>query len=118
MFGDSSLFDEFEKDRESKGTFILYKLTEEGEEDKSQIHFRVDDSEGGESSSDSDSGESENENKDDEHDENHLGSHFDHTPIDVVNGTELKVEKSTEFKLTHERILPMNCNTILSLKKH
>ncbi|XP_069136277.1 zinc finger CCHC domain-containing protein 8-like [Argopecten irradians] len=113
MFGDSSLFDEFEKERESSGSFILFKVNEEGEEDKSKILFRMGDSEESESSSDDDSDESENENKvgDADHEETREKSSIrDQVDInDIINGggyhakNSQSLDRSTEHKLTHER---------------
>jgi hypothetical protein len=64
VFGDLSLFDEFEKDRSSSASFITFNITNEGNEDKSKILFKVgaSDDESSESSSESDS-ESETENR-------------------------------------------------------
>ncbi|XP_060067366.1 zinc finger CCHC domain-containing protein 8-like [Ylistrum balloti] len=109
MFGDASLFDEFEKERESKGSFILYKVDEEGVEDKSKIHFRMGDSEDSESSSDDDSGESENENNNDAGEEHEGASiQVDLDDSDIVNGgrrtkNRQPLDKTTDFKLLHER---------------
>ena len=40
VFGDSSLFDEFDKERPSVATFISYKQNERGEDDTSKIVFQ------------------------------------------------------------------------------
>ncbi|XP_033746912.1 zinc finger CCHC domain-containing protein 8-like [Pecten maximus] len=113
MFGDSSLFDEFEKERESSGSFILYKVNDEGEEDKSRILFRMGDSEESESSSDDDSGESENENNGvdqlDDAEEKHEETSIQVDGSDIVNGGSYHIknrqsaDRNTEYKLTHER---------------
>ncbi|KAK3609011.1 hypothetical protein CHS0354_019825 [Potamilus streckersoni] len=43
-FGDASLFEEFERDREQECTFISFSTGTDGEEDKSRIVFHLDDS--------------------------------------------------------------------------
>ena len=55
MFGDSSLFEEFDKERDTSSSFIFYEKTEDGIEDRSKIHFQVSDS----SSDETDSSEDE-----------------------------------------------------------
>ena len=52
MFGDSSLFDEFDKDRDTSASFIFYEKGEDGVEDRSKIHFQVSDSSSDDSSDD------------------------------------------------------------------
>ncbi|XP_053376524.1 zinc finger CCHC domain-containing protein 8-like [Mercenaria mercenaria] len=54
MFGDSELFAEFDKERETSGSFILYEKDEQGYEDRSKYVFQV-----SESSSSEDSDEDE-----------------------------------------------------------
>lgn len=44
VFGDSSLFDEFDKERPSVATFISYNQNERGEDDTSKIVFHCPDS--------------------------------------------------------------------------
>jgi hypothetical protein len=101
VFGDLSLFDEFEKDRSSSASFITFNITNEGNEDKSKILFKVgaSDDESSESSSESDS-ESETENringtkvKDDDDD-------ISNAQFDIKEST-----KPTSYKLLHDRIL-------------
>ena len=101
VFGDLSLFDEFEKDRSSSASFITFNITNEGNEDKSKILFKIgaSDDESSESSSESDS-ESETENringtkvKDDDDDISNAQS-------DIKEST-----KPTSYKLLHDRIL-------------
>ena len=102
VFGDLSLFDEFEKDRSSSASFITFNITNEGNEDKSKILFKIgasDDESSSESSSESDS-ESETENringtkvKDDDDDISNAQS-------DIKEST-----KQTSYKLLHDRIL-------------
>ena len=58
MFGDSSLFEEFDKERDTSGSFIFYEKADDGEVDKSKIHFQV-----SESSSDDSSDEDEEKSK-------------------------------------------------------
>ncbi|CAI9715860.1 zinc finger CCHC domain-containing protein 8 isoform X1 [Octopus vulgaris] len=49
-FGDSSLFEEFERDRSSASTFISYNQNEYGSEDRSKIIFRFEESDSSSSS--------------------------------------------------------------------
>jgi len=106
VFGDSSLFDEFEKERDSKGSFILYERTETGDEDKSKIIFQIGDSDGSESPEDS-SSEDQDEKKEDGSDEfeeeSDLTADF---PNGILRNTKLNkpTEKQTDYKLLHERI--------------
>ncbi|KAL3856467.1 hypothetical protein ACJMK2_011221 [Sinanodonta woodiana] len=58
-FGDASLFEEFEKDREQECTFISFNRGTDGEEDKSRIVFHLNDS----STSSDDSDEDQNSAK-------------------------------------------------------
>ena len=50
MFGDSSLFEEFDKERDTSSSFIFYEKADDGEVDKSKIHFQVSDSSSDDSS--------------------------------------------------------------------
>lgn len=94
MFGDSTLFDEFEKERESTGSFITYDKTNEGKEDKSKIVFTGDgDSDTSDSSSDEESNE-ESESKND------AGCEKTQT---LATG----LQNSSHFQLEHERILKL-----------
>ncbi|KAJ8312804.1 hypothetical protein KUTeg_010177 [Tegillarca granosa] len=105
----SSLFEEFEKDRESTGTFITYDKTEEGKEDKSKIVFRIGDPES-ESSSSSES-EDENESRDESKVDTNESEKFaeeEEEPRIELNGQEEPVfnnEQTSQHKLLHESIL-------------
>jgi len=100
VFGDLSLFDEFEKDRSSSGSFITFNITNEGNEDKSKILFKFgasDDESSSESSSESDS-ESETENRIN-------GTKDDDDDISNAQSDIKKSTKPTSYKLLHDRIL-------------
>lgn len=97
VFGSvSTLFDEFEKDRDSS-TFIAFDRTNEGEEDKSRILFTIGGSDG--ESSD----ESENESKDGDSEDSVI------IPEGMFNesGKEHTKENDSNFKLLHDSILIM-----------
>ncbi|CAC5392116.1 ZCCHC8 [Mytilus coruscus] len=104
VFGDLSLFDEFEKDRNSSASFIKYDITNEGQEDKSKILFKIgasDDESSSESNSESESeSETETENRDVD-----IVNKTDCENVEQINTTNEKVEskKITSFKLQHER---------------
>ena len=117
VFGDSSLFDEFEKERESSSSFIFYEKDEQGSEDRSKIVFQFSESSSSESESDDEvkvkqqsvartvkclqeqnglfeqNGDLQSSGSTDSEDD-------DYEPF---IGKE-REEKSTIFKLTHERI--------------
>ena len=54
MFGDSTLFEEFDKERDTSASFIFYEKGDDGVEDRSTIHFQVSDSSSDDSSDDED----------------------------------------------------------------
>ena len=54
MFGDSALFEEFDKERDTSASFIFYEKGDDGVEDRSTIHFQVSDSSSDDSSDDED----------------------------------------------------------------
>ena len=57
MFGDSSLFEEFDKERDASSSFIFYEKADDGQVDKSKIHFQISDLSDESSEEDSDSDE-------------------------------------------------------------
>lgn len=133
MFGDSALFEEFDKDREPLGSFIIYKRVNEGEKDQSKFILQFSDSS---SSDESDEDEQKMKVKEQSHEsvghavtqlqkkasreesegatvngeiENADGSSSSESDEDIsVNGqivSKERVEKATTYKLTYERIL-------------
>ncbi|GAB1597406.1 zinc finger CCHC domain-containing protein 8-like isoform X2 [Argonauta hians] len=69
-FGDSSLFEEFERDRSSESTIISYNRNEGGSEDRSKIIFRFQESDSSSSEDSKSSGEDTEVSEDSEHEEN------------------------------------------------
>lgn len=106
VFGDLSLFDEFEKDRNSSASFIKYDVTNEGQEDKSKILFKIGTSDDESSSESNSESESESETETENRDVDNVNK-TDSENVEQINTTNEKVESknTTSFKLQHERIL-------------
>ena len=137
MFGDSSLFEEFEKEREPSGSFIIYENDRDGEQDNSKFIFQHSDS-----SSSDDSSDDENEQKlkvKEQSVASEVGTTNDQLNFNQSENVETKVngdaessssesdedvgmentqpavskervDKATTFKLTYERILDLLCH--------
>ncbi|XP_071181253.1 zinc finger CCHC domain-containing protein 8-like [Mytilus edulis] len=104
VFGDLSLFDEFEKDRNSSASFIKYDVTNEGQEDKSKILFKIGTSDDESSSESNSESESESETETENRDVDNVNK-TDSENVEQINTTNEKVESknTTSFKLQHER---------------
>lgn len=138
MFGDSALFEEFDKDREPSGSFIIYEKDDEGEKDQSKFILQFSDS-----SSSDESDEDEQKLKVNEQSRESVGhavtqlqkkaSHEEsegatvNGDIENIDGSSSsesdedisvnshgpivskeRVEKATTYKLTYERILSVD----------
>ena len=119
VFGSvSSLFEEFEKDRSSTGTFITFNKTKDGDEDRSRIVFKMGASDTESSSDEDDEDESESrahEQNETSHEDdssfiipNNLfneSQHHDNVVASENGLTNAAPKNVSDFKLMHESIL-------------